>query len=34
MNSKIDHIAILVDDLDVAEKWYSQKLKWTGNFPR
>jgi len=26
MNSRIDHIAVLVDDLDVAEEWYTQKL--------
>ena len=26
MKSKIDHIAVLVDDLDVAERWYTEKL--------
>ena len=26
MNSTIDHIAILVDDLSVAEDWYMNKL--------
>jgi catechol 2,3-dioxygenase-like lactoylglutathione lyase family enzyme len=26
MKSKIDHIAILVDDLDVAERWYTDNL--------
>ena len=26
MMSIIDHIAILVDDLEVAEEWYTQKL--------
>ena len=26
MNSKIDHIAILIDDLGIAEKWYTEKL--------
>ena len=26
MTSKIDHIAILVDDLDVAEEWYTEKV--------
>ena len=26
MNSTIDHIAILVDDLAVAEEWYTDKL--------
>ena len=25
--SKIDHIAILVDDLELAEKWYSEHLE-------
>ena len=27
MKSKIDHIAVIVDDLDVAEAWYTEKLK-------
>ena len=26
MMSIVDHIAILVDDLEVAEEWYTQKL--------
>jgi extradiol dioxygenase family protein len=26
MISVVDHIAVLVDDLDVAEEWYMQKL--------
>ena len=26
MKSKIDHIAVLVDNLDVAEEWYTEKL--------
>jgi extradiol dioxygenase family protein len=26
MKSKIDHIAILVDDLDIASEWYLTKL--------
>ena len=26
MMSVVDHIAILVDDLEVAEEWYTQKL--------
>ena len=26
MTSKIDHIAVLVDDLDVAEEWYCTRL--------
>jgi catechol 2,3-dioxygenase-like lactoylglutathione lyase family enzyme len=26
MTSKIDHIAVLVDDLDVAEEWYTEKM--------
>ena len=26
MNSKIDHIAILIDDLGIAEEWYTEKL--------
>ena len=26
MKSKIDHIAVLVDDLDIAEEWYTEKL--------
>jgi catechol 2,3-dioxygenase-like lactoylglutathione lyase family enzyme len=26
MKSKIDHIAVLVDDLDAAEEWYTAKL--------
>jgi len=26
MSSKVDHIALLVDDLDVAEKWYMENL--------
>jgi len=25
-NSIVDHIAVLVDDLEIAEKWYSDKL--------
>ena len=32
MNSRIDHIAILVDDLDVAEEWYVQRLKGVVTF--
>lgn len=27
MSSLIDHVAILVDDLQVAEEWYCSKLK-------
>ena len=27
MKSIVDHIAILVDDLSVAEEWYTEKLK-------
>ena len=26
MMSVVDHIAILVDDLEVAEEWYVEKL--------
>ena len=26
MKSKVDHIAVLVDDLKVAEKWYVEHL--------
>ena len=26
MKSKVDHIAILVDDLEIAEEWYTEKL--------
>tara|TARA_Y100001937_G_C7000482_1_gene276219 strand:- start:204 stop:539 length:336 start_codon:yes stop_codon:yes gene_type:complete len=26
MSSTIDHIAILVDDLEMAEKWYIEKI--------
>ena len=26
MSSKVDHIAVLVDDLDVAEEWYMEHL--------
>ena len=26
MMSVVDHIAILVDDLDVAEEWYTEKM--------
>tara|TARA_B100000902_G_C27290165_1_gene906664 strand:+ start:1673 stop:2020 length:348 start_codon:yes stop_codon:yes gene_type:complete len=26
MNSTVDHIAILVDDLEAAEKWYVEKV--------
>ena len=32
MRSKIDHIAVLVDDLDLAEEWYSEKLDGTVTF--
>ena len=32
MHSKIDHIAILVDDLDVAEEWYMKHLNATIEF--
>ena len=32
MKSKIDHIAILVDDLDLAESWYIEKLKGKVSF--
>lgn len=28
----VDHIAILVDDLEVAEKWYTEKLSGTITF--
>ena len=27
MKSKVDHIAILVDDLELAEAWYTEKLE-------
>tara|TARA_R110000751_G_scaffold200168_1_gene305025 strand:- start:456 stop:788 length:333 start_codon:yes stop_codon:yes gene_type:complete len=26
VKSKIDHVALLVDDLDIAEKWYMSRL--------
>ena len=32
MKSKIDHIAVLVDNLDVAEEWYTEKLNGTVTF--
>jgi extradiol dioxygenase family protein len=32
MKSKIDHIAILVDDLELAESWYTEKLKGEVSF--
>ena len=32
MISKIDHIAVLVDDLEAAEEWYTQKLNGSVTF--
>ena len=26
MNSTVDHVAIMVDDLEIAEKWYVERL--------
>ena len=28
----VDHVALLVDDLDVAQKWYEDSLKRYVNF--
>ncbi len=30
--STVDHIAILVDDIEIAEKWYSKHVKATVTF--
>ena len=32
MMSKIDHIAVVVDDLDAAEQWYMEKLQGVVTF--
>jgi extradiol dioxygenase family protein len=32
MKSIVDHIAIIVDDLEVAEKWYCSKLQCTVSY--
>ena len=31
-NSTVDHIAILVDDLSIAEQWYTEKLSGNVTF--